>query len=149
MFFCAAAWQDSHQKLNPERRETLTVLPHSHMMMSKKPNPWRRRAPLMTPLTMPPKVLPLSRPSTSARKSPLESLNPLSKTCLVNFVPIQCVTLFLNHADAVTYEVEDPQYGYDDVGEPTPAVTQAEVHRAAGCAPEESTEDYLVPGQDN
>lgn len=49
-----------------------------------------------------------------------------------------------------TYEVEDPQYGYDDVGTPPPAVTQAEVHIAAGGAPEEpGTEDYLVPGQDD
>lgn len=59
------------------------------------------------------------------------------------------MALFLNPADAVTYEVDDPQYGYDDIGEPSPAVTQAEVHHAVGGAPEESNEDYLVPGQDN
>lgn len=143
--FCAAALQDSHQTLNPERRETPTVLPRSHTMMSKKPNPLHCRAPPTTPL----KVLPWGHPSTSARKPPLESLEPLSKTRPVNFAPIQCLTLLLNPADAVTYEVDDPQYGYDDVEVPTAAVTQADVHRAAGGAREESTEDYLVPGQDN
>lgn len=100
----------------------------------------------MTPAT----ALPQSLPSTSAREPPLESLDPLSKTCPVNFAPFQCATLFLNPADAVAYEVEDPQYGYDDVGTPAPAVVQAEVHIAAGGAPEEpSTEDYLVPGRDD
>lgn len=141
--------QDSHQKLNPEQRETLTVYPHSHTMTSKRPNPCGRRTPPKARLTMPPKVLPQSHPSTSARKPPLESLNLLSKTCRVSLAPIQCETLFLNPADAVNYEVDDPLYGYDDIGEPAPPPTQAEVHSAAGRAPKESTEDYLVPGQDN
>lgn len=120
----------------------LIALPLSHMTTSTKPDPWRHRAP--------PTALHQSLPSASAREPPLESLDPLSKTRLVKFAPFQCATLFSNLADAVAYEVEDPQYGYDDVGAPSPAVFQAEVHRAAGAAPEEpGTGDYLVPGQDD
>lgn len=49
----------------------------------------------------------------------------------------------------MTHEVDDSPYGYDDVEVLNSAVTEAEVHHAAVGVPEESTDDYLVPGQDN
>lgn len=111
-------------------------------MTLRKSNPWRRRAP---PTTL--EALPSSHPGTWARKPPLESLDPLSTTYWVDFAQAQRVTLYFNPADAVTYEVDDLPYGYDDVE--VPAVTRAEVHSAAGGGAGESTEDYLVPGQDH
>lgn len=147
--FCAARLQGSHQKLNSERRLKLIVLPPYRMMTLKKSNPWRRRAPPMTRFTMPLKVLPLNHPGTLARKPLLESLDPLSTIYPVNSTPIQRVTLYLNPADVATYEVDEAPYGYDDVEVPIPAITQVEVHRAAGGARGEATDDYLVPGQDN
>lgn len=66
--------------------------------------------------------------------------------------------LSLRWTDGETYEVEDPLENYDDIRDsPDITQTEAEVHESPPTAPdvgtapleqEQSSNDYLVPGQD-